>query len=193
MRKKNFFSDYYEKPPLVESVEEIRRPCDAIGCLKRGAYKAPKDPKHLDDYAWFCKDHAEAYNRDWDYLKGLTPEQIEEEIRADILWRRSTGHKLTQFRLGDIEERHDPFGFFKMQTDRKKEEVAKKTLPEKLLKALKLLEIDFPITRVDLKKVYKKKVKQYHPDMNKGSKEAEEKFKEVITAFQVVEEFLGYE
>lgn len=190
--RKNFFSDYYEKPFAATPAKESSRICDAPGCLKKGAYRAPKNPRNLEEYSWFCQEHAAEYNTNWDYLKDLTPEQIEAEIRADILWRRSTGHKLTKFRLGEMEERQDPFGFFKAYADRKKEEVAQKTLPEKLLNALKILEISFPISRPDLKKVYKAKVKQYHPDVNKGSKEAEEKFKEMITAFQIVEEFLGY-
>lgn len=189
--RKNFFSDYYEKPLSAEPAEEISRLCDAVGCVKKGTHRAPRNRRNLKEYSWFCKEHAGEYNTNWDYLKGLTAEQIEEEIRADILWRRSTGHRLTKFRLGEIEERQDPFGFFKMQGEQKKAS-PKKELPERLLQAVKILNISFPITRPDLKKVYKIKVKQYHPDLNKGSKEAEEKFKEVITAFQIVEEFLGY-
>jgi molecular chaperone DnaJ len=38
----------------------------------------------------------------------------------------------------------------------------------------------------ELKKVFRQKARKYHPDLNKGSKEAEEKFKEVNEAYQVL-------
>lgn len=38
----------------------------------------------------------------------------------------------------------------------------------------------------DIKKAYKKMAMQYHPDRNKGDKKAEEKFKEVNEAYQVL-------
>src|SRR5512133_2345492 len=38
----------------------------------------------------------------------------------------------------------------------------------------------------DLKKAFRHLARKYHPDLNKGSKEAEEKFKEVNEAYQVL-------
>ncbi len=39
---------------------------------------------------------------------------------------------------------------------------------------------------VDIKKAYKKLAMKYHPDRNKGDKNAEEKFKEVNEANQIL-------
>src|SRR5512140_268144 len=38
----------------------------------------------------------------------------------------------------------------------------------------------------DIKKAYRRLAKQYHPDVNPGNKAAEEKFKEVTAAFEVL-------
>jgi len=38
----------------------------------------------------------------------------------------------------------------------------------------------------DLKKAFRQLARKYHPDLNKGSKEAEEKFKEINEAYHVL-------
>lgn len=49
-----------------------------------------------------------------------------------------------------------------------------------------ILGISKSATDADIKKAYKKMAMQYHPDRNKGDKKAEEKFKEVNEAYQVL-------
>ena len=50
----------------------------------------------------------------------------------------------------------------------------------------KILEISRKASLDEIKKAYKKKAIQYHPDKNKNSKEAEAKFKEVAQAYEVL-------
>ena len=38
----------------------------------------------------------------------------------------------------------------------------------------------------EIKKAYKKMARKYHPDLNPGDKEAEEKFKEVKEAYEML-------
>ncbi len=50
----------------------------------------------------------------------------------------------------------------------------------------KILGITRSATQDDIKKAYKKMAVVYHPDKNQGNKEAEEKFKEVLEAYNVL-------
>jgi DnaJ-class molecular chaperone len=48
------------------------------------------------------------------------------------------------------------------------------------------LEIEKNATEEQIKKAYRKLSLKWHPDKNKGSKEAEEKFKEISRAYQIL-------
>ena len=43
-------------------------------------------------------------------------------------------------------------------------------------------------TEEDLKKAYRKKAVQYHPDKNPGNKEAEEMFKKISEAYEILKD-----
>ena len=49
-----------------------------------------------------------------------------------------------------------------------------------------VLEVSKSATAEEIKKAYRKKAIQYHPDKNPGDKEAEEKFKEAAEAYEVL-------
>ena len=49
-----------------------------------------------------------------------------------------------------------------------------------------ILGVSNSATKEDIKEAYRKKAKQYHPDLNPNNKEAEEKFKEVTEAYEAL-------
>ena len=60
----------------------------------------------------------------------------------------------------------------------------------KLRRALTTLELAYPYTQKELKSQYRLLVKQHHPDLNKGNKESEERFKQVTAAYTLLAEHL---
>ena len=56
--------------------------------------------------------------------------------------------------------------------------------------ALAVFELRLPIDEKTVKTRYKELVKKHHPDANGGTKEAEEKFKEIRLAYETLKSFL---
>lgn len=48
------------------------------------------------------------------------------------------------------------------------------------------LGVDRNATQANIKQVYRKLAKQYHPDVNGGSEEAEKRFKQITTAYETL-------
>ena len=53
-------------------------------------------------------------------------------------------------------------------------------------KCINILGISMPINVNNIKKAYKKLVKIFHPDVNKDSKKAEKRFKEINEAYKIL-------
>jgi len=166
--------------------------CDHDLCSELGEYKAPKSRLQLYEYYLFCLNHVTAYNKSWDFYKGLNVDQIELSIRKDAVWDRPSwplkGNpnniiiQLKEFFNNDyslFEKEKDFQNFLK-----------NKTLEEKLnneeYKSLKTLGLSLPISLEKIKKKYKKLVKIFHPDVNDNNKKAENHFKEINEAYKIL-------
>ena len=57
-----------------------------------------------------------------------------------------------------------------------------------LMKYYKILGLDSLATMEEIKAAYRALAMKYHPDRNPGNKEAEDKFKQIQTAYDVLEE-----
>ena len=166
--------------------------CDHDLCTELGEYKAPKSRLQLNEYYLFCLKHVTAYNKSWDFYKGLNVDQIELSIRKDAVWDRPSWplkgnpsniiSQLKEFFNNDyslFEKENDFQNFLK-----------NKTIEEKLnieeYKSLKILELSLPISLEKIKKKYKKLVKIFHPDVNDNNKKAENHFKEINEAYKIL-------
>ena len=164
--------DFNPKPKSV-------RLCDNPGCQLEGEFKAPKSPHNLREYFWFCLEHVREYNKSWDFYKDMPPEEIEKSRISAMTWDRPTWpmgwHKL------DLN--------FTFAADLDSARPKPQRVPKELKDALSELNLPFPTTWDEVKKQYKKLVKDHHPDKHGGSKDAEDKLKKINQAYAVLKKF----
>lgn len=160
--------------------DDLTRACDHPGCEGHGGFRAPKSRRTLNDYYWFCLDHVREYNRAWDYYKGMSPGEIEAEMRRDTTWQRPSW-PLGRLGLGADERVLDPFGVLGKAKPAERREGAE--APAELRGPLATLDLGWPVTRADVKRAYKALAKRFHPDANSGDKAAEDRLKTINVAY----------
>lgn len=179
-----------ERPRFDKSLPPSGPPCDAPGCEAVGEFRAPRDRSRLRDYYHFCLEHVRAYNQAWDYYKGMTAAEIENNLRDDSGWQRPTW---PLGRLGNTklnpEIFHDPLGLFGQAppTPRK----SAKEAPPELRAALDLLGLGWPLEEATLRARYKELAKRYHPDSNGGDRSFEDKMKDINRAYSLLRKRLA--
>ncbi|KAA5607498.1 J domain-containing protein [Roseospira marina] len=167
--------------------------CEFPGCSEPGEHRAPKD-RSLGSYYRFCLEHVRAYNKAWNYYAGMDADEIERHVRTSTIWDRPTWRMGSVSQGGphrlDPESFHDPMGIFAAAREAEHRHAQEAASPfgrdSKENRALRELELAWPITRTELRARYKVLVKRHHPDANNGAKDAEERFKRVSEAYHVL-------
>ena len=193
----------YEEALRVDTPEEESREniCDFPGCHLDGLYKAPKGPRQLRDYYYFCLEHVREYNRSWNFNEGLNEEELEQMIRRSTTWERPSwpfGAREADISSLLNNEIRDVFGLFEgndIRYQKKQENEKRKFLYSHLnshqLNALSIMGLELPIELEELKSKYKDLVKLNHPDRNGGDKEAEERLKLINEAYTTLKQYLN--
>ncbi|HEY5301806.1 MAG TPA: J domain-containing protein [Acetobacteraceae bacterium] len=173
------------------------RACDMPGCGAMGEYRAPKSRTDLREYWWFCLEHVRTYNASWDYYRGMTPGQIEVELRRDTAWQRPSW---PLGRLGpadwEKEQLHDPLHVLaagRLRRNGTDHRTASHHAPAELREPLSTLGLSWPLTLDALKTRYKELAKATHPDTNGGDPVAEERFKLINLAYAALRSRLTQE
>ncbi len=167
-----------------ETFSQVRI-CNKNDCNNPGVYKAPKSKSELNNYIWFCEQHIKEYNKDWNYCKDMSQNEIEKHIQLDTIgWRPTWNFSTSNFKIKNFEKIfNNYFNFFK----KNKKEYFKKNKNKKLEKSLKIFNLNNnELTIKIINEKYKKLVKKYHPDKNKGNIKYEEKLKEINQAFEEI-------
>lgn len=160
------------------------RTCDMPGCGATGEYRAPKSRTTLNDYWWFCLEHVRAYNASWDFYKGMSPGEIEAQLRADTAWQRPTWPLGRIGLTGQIDPEllRDPLGVLHAGRGPERRKDGEET-PAELREPLATLGLAWPLTIDTLKTRYKELAKRHHPDANGGDRAAEERLKTINLAY----------
>ncbi len=165
------------------------RACDMPECDCAGEYRAPKSRTQLNDYYWFCLEHVREYNSRWDYYKGMTPGEIEANLRADMSWGRPSW-PLGRLGSAMIDESmlHDPLDVLGAGGARRAP--AQPSVPPELLEPLAVLSLTWPVSLDAAKSRWKELAKQHHPDANGGDRGAEERLKTITLAYAALRDKL---
>lgn len=186
-----------------QPVTKPSRLCERPGCEAAGEHRAPKSRSALNEYYWFCVDHAREYNQSWDYFKGMSPGEVEAYQRAAVVGLRPT------WKLGDRTAGPSPklqFYFRGAYVDPSlvfndgpnanlgddaskrngKEDTPERKRSKLQMSALETLHLEPTATLQDVKTRFKELVKRYHPDANGGDRGAEERLRQVIKAYDVL-------
>jgi hypothetical protein len=136
----------------------------------------------LRDFHWFCLDHVREYNAAWDFYKGMSPGEIEAEVRADTSWQRPSwplGRLGQTSRLDEaVEAELHAFAF-----GPRPKPVPSASAPAELRESLTILGLIWPVTLEIVKAKYKELAKRHHPDANGGDKRSEETLKSINLAY----------
>lgn len=156
--------------------------CAAPGCANEGEYRAPRSRAGGRDFQWFCLEHVREFNASWDYYRGMSPGEIEAELRADTAWQRPSwplGRLGQRARMDEaVENELHAFAF-----GPRPQAVPQQHAPAELRDALKILGLGWPVTFAAVKAKYKELAKRHHPDANAGDKASEEILKTINLAY----------
>ncbi len=171
--------------------EEIfyQRGCDIPGCPANGEHKAPKSRVNTDEHFWFCLNHVQEYNKNWNYFEGMSEVDIEKQMYKDMTWDRPTWQAgASPLHEENLRSRtYEGFRYDGAENfDDAKRNYLNNRMPEPELEALSVMGLEPPIIWEVVRKRYKELAKKYHPDQNRDNKEAEEIFKKINHSYSLL-------
>ncbi len=185
--------DGKKKKKRVE--ESTAQNCQWAGCEKPGTHKAPAGRDREGQYLHFCIDHVREYNKNYNYFSGLGDDEIAKFQKDALTGNRPTWKMGTQ-RM-DANATAPVFSDMKSGSARSMRmrdpnwranaaiPLVRKLKPLEA-KAMSTLGLKASATAEDIKTQYKARVKKHHPDANGGDRASEERFREVVQAYQLL-------
>lgn len=173
--------------------------CQWDGCEEVGVHRAPVGRNAEGQYFMFCFEHVKEYNKGYNFFSGLSDSEVARYQKEAVTGNRPTwsmgvnknakwSPTMNQARAGAAKMR-DPFGFAGWRLNGgKHENVRERKLKTLEGKAFETLGLAANATASDIKSRYKELVKRHHPDANGGDRGSEERFREVIQAYQLLKQ-----
>ena len=158
--------------------------CEWENCKNKGSFKAPKDKDNSKKFMWLCKIHIKSFNRDWDYFKGMSQQEIEFFLKSDATWHRPTqkfGSLDNFFNILWNNALNDKFRIFNHKDSFRLN--SSNNLSEKDKEAFKTMGLKHSADWGTIQKKFKALVKKFHPDKNSGNKMYEDRLKKITLAY----------
>ena len=158
--------------------------CDWNNCSEIGEYKAPIEKDNSKSYRLLCLAHVKEFNKNWNYFKGMDDEQVFDFLKSAMTW-----HKRTQsFSSSDNFVKvlwnntlKDEFDKTKLRGEYNHMNQFKFDAND--IKAFSILGASVGLKWEQIQDKFKTLVKKFHPDINLGNKEYEEKLKLITLAY----------
>lgn len=167
--------------------------CDHPDCEGEGIHRAPKSRYNLqrgvNDWYWFCLNHIRDYNAQWNYYTDMPEKDQMQDRIDDVVWQRPSwplGASQTSYENPPFSNVNDPFGFFEDELPLQHPQHAHKRLTKEQTRSINLFNITYPFTQEQLTKQYRLLAKQHHPDANNNSTQANESFRKIGEAYQIL-------
>lgn len=175
--------------------ETSTRQCEKEGCTAPGKYRAPKSPRNLDDYFWFCKEHIREYNLNWNYFQGQSEAEFQHFLDNATVWERPTRpfSRSTQEQAWARHGVSDPLEILGENGTKPELRRTVRRLPATERRALEVLDARDTWTRAEIRRQYKSLIKDLHPDMNGGDRSDEERLQEVVWAWDQIRESRSFQ
>ncbi|WP_421856702.1 J domain-containing protein [Oricola sp.] len=169
--------------------------CQWAGCNKPGTHKAPAGRNREGEYFVFCIDHVREYNKNYNYFSGLGDDDIAKFQKEALTgnrptWKMGTAHQETASAAPVFSDMRSGSARSMRMRDpswnaREAKPVMRKLKPLEA-KAMTTLGLKPSATADEIKTQYKALVKKHHPDANGGDRTSEERFRDVVQAYQLL-------
>lgn len=168
--------------------------CHWDGCERIGHHRAPVGQEGEGLFFIFCLEHVKEYNKGYNYSSALSsPEVARYQKEAAVGGRRSLGSVFTQpeeaplpstARSGSAKTINARKSAERVQAH--KVELQKRKLRVLEARAFETLGLSEDATPEEIRRRYKERLKQLHPDANNGSRASEAQLKASIEAHKLL-------
>ena len=165
--------------------------CDWENCKNQGAYKAPIEKDNSKKFRLLCLQHIKIFNKNWNYFKNMSDQEIEYFIKSDITWHKTTknfGSTDNFFNILWNNALDDKLNIFKTTGFK---DFKKANISQTDRDALEVMELNDEVKWEKIHAKFKELVKKYHPDKNQGNKLLEDKLKKITLAYSQLKKTLG--
>lgn len=193
---------------MTGAVAAGERRCEWPDCEATAHYRAPRSPRRLDEFRWFCLEHVRQYNAEWNFFAEWSEDEFAAMLDAARVWDRPTWTvgRMPRWALGL--HRHgegnawarwgfqDPFEVLGNAATLNpgpnggpygEREAIRRRLPREERKAMDVLGLSHTVLqRGEVRARYRELILALHPDMNGGTNPEPERLARVLKAWQML-------